>query len=216
MKTTGRTRESTRDHARDMSNKAARCTMQTTLIVPGLSGSGPDHWQTWLERQLPHSVRVIQSDWEDPDLPRWSARVRRELNRAAGRVFIVAHSFGCLAAVQTAFDYRELVGGLMLVAPADPDRFELDRVVPKHPLGVPAIVVASTNDPWMSFRRAAEWADNWGAEMINLGAAGHINVNSGFGSWPQGLAIYRSLHRQATRAAERRSGADIHYLLGEV
>ena len=78
------------------------------------------------------------------------------------------------------------------------------------------LVVASTNDPWMSFRRAAEWADNWGAELINLGAAGHINVNSGYGSWPQGLSIYRSLHRQATRASGRSSRAHLHYSLGEV
>ena len=71
-----------------------------------------------------------------------------------GRIYVVAHSFGCLAAVQAAFDYRESIDGLMLVAPADPDRFGLGAAIPERPLGVPAIVVASTNDPWMSFRNA--------------------------------------------------------------
>ena len=64
--------------------------MDTTLIIPGLNGSGPDHWQSWFERQLPNSVRVIQSDWETPDLPRWAARVRRELNRAEEQQIVAA------------------------------------------------------------------------------------------------------------------------------
>src|SRR5262245_43685168 len=108
--------------------------MTTTLIVPGLDGSEPTHWQSWLERQVPNSRRVVQSDWSDPDLPRWSARLRSELSRTPGRVFVVAHSFGCLAAALTAFDCRELVAGAMLVAPADPERFGLSRIVPAQPL----------------------------------------------------------------------------------
>jgi predicted alpha/beta hydrolase family esterase len=173
--------------------------METTLIVPGLNGSGPDHWQSWFQRQIPDCVRVIQSDWSDPDLPRWSAKLRREVNRVAGRVIVVAHSFGCLAAVQTAFDYPELVAGLMLVAPADPARFALDRTMPARPLGVPSVLVASTSDPWMSFGRACDWAHKWGAQLINLGAVGHINVASGHGEWTDGLAIYNSLHSEVTR-----------------
>ena len=31
---------------------------QTTLIVPGLHGSGPAHWQTWFETQVPGALRV--------------------------------------------------------------------------------------------------------------------------------------------------------------
>ena len=127
--------------------------MDTTLIVPGLHGSGHDHWQTWFERQIPDCIRVMQSDWSEPDLPKWSAKLRRELSRAPGRVYVVAHSFGCLAAVQAAFDYRESIDGLMLVAPADPARFGLSAAIPERPLGVPSVVIASTNDPWMSFRQ---------------------------------------------------------------
>jgi predicted alpha/beta hydrolase family esterase len=189
--------------------------MDTTLIIPGLNGSGPDHWQSWFERQLPNCVRVIQSDWETPDLPRWAARVRRELNRASGRVYMVAHSFGCLAAAQTAFDYRELVAGIMLVAPADPDRFGFGAVIPERPLGVPAVVVASTNDPWMSHERAAAWADAWDAELINLGPVGHINVASGFGSWPRGIAILKALRAKTARRPERRASDDFLYPQGE-
>ena len=170
--------------------------MDTTLIVPGLHGSGHDHWQTWFERQIPDCIRVMQSDWSEPDLPKWSAKLRRELSRAPGRVYVVAHSFGCLAAVQAAFDYRECIDGLMLVAPADPARFGLSAAIPERPLGVSSVVIASTNDPWMSFPSVVEWSQAWSAELINLGPAGHINPQSGYGPWPRGLSILQDLHRE--------------------
>jgi predicted alpha/beta hydrolase family esterase len=191
--------------------------MDTTLIVPGLHGSGTDHWQTWMERQLNDCVRVMQSDWSNPELPQWSAKVRREIARAPGRVYVVAHSFGCLAAVQAAFDYRERVDGLMLVAPADPDRFGLSAAIPERPLGLPTVVVASTNDPWMSFRQAVTWAEDWGAELVNLGPAGHVNPQSGFGAWPRGLSILRCLRREnVALTLERRRGEELYHQLGDI
>jgi uncharacterized protein len=190
--------------------------MDTTLIVPGLHGSGPDHWQTWLERQVPDCIRVMQTDWSEPDLPKWSAKLRRELSRAPGRVYVVAHSFGCLAALQAAFDYRDSIDGLMLVAPADPERFGLSAAIPERPLGVPAVVVASTNDPWMAFRSAVERAEDWGAELINLGPAGHINPQSGYGAWPRGLSILRDLRREGIAfGAERLRADELYHQLGE-
>ena len=172
--------------------------MDTTLIVPGLHGSGPDHWQSWFERQIANCVRVVQSDWSTPNLPQWSAKLRRELNRASGRVWIVAHSFGCLAAVQTAVDHSERIAGLMLVAPADPCSLRPAR---RHRASArstcPRSLVASTNDRWMSFDRAAAWADAWGSELLSLGTAGHVNVEAGYGAWPRGLDIYWSLRHDA-------------------
>lgn len=190
--------------------------MDTILIVPGLGGSGPDHWQTWLERKIPGSVRVIQRDWNDPYLPHWSARVRRELNRSPGRIVIVAHSFGALAAVQATFDYRERVSGLMLVAPADPEKFGGSASLPERALRVPTVLVASTNDPWMRFRRAAEWAETWDAQLINLGKAGHINPAAGFGPWLEGFDVLDELRRRATASSERRTFDEPLLQLGEL
>ena len=188
--------------------------MDTTLIVPGLHGSGPDHWQSWFERKIPNCVRVAQSDWATPDLPQWSARVRRELNRASGHVWIVAHSFGCLASVHTAFDYGERTAGLMLVAPADPSRFDLQDAIADRALDVPSILVASTNDPWMSFDRAAAWAEAWGSELLPLGTAGHVNVEAGYGAWPRGLDFYWSLRNAAPAERAPRHAHDA-FELGE-
>ena len=45
-------------------------------------------------------------------------------------------------------------------------------------------LVASDSDPWMSATQAHAWAHLWGCDWINLGDAGHINVESGYGPFP--------------------------------
>ncbi|TCT24151.1 serine hydrolase [Thiobaca trueperi] len=53
--------------------------------------------------------------------------------------------------------------------------------------------MASRNDPWMRLETVEHWAGLWGSVMIDIGDAGHINIDSGFGPWPQGLALLRAL-----------------------
>lgn len=186
---------------------------QTTLIVPGLNDSGPGHWQSWLETRLADARQVRQIDWTAPVLARWATEVRREIDEAAGVVWLVAHSYGCLASVVAAADRPERVAGLLLVAPPDPDRFSafgqrdtgyvsdrggLSSWIPSTPIGVPSMVVASRNDPWASLEGTARWADCWGSLFIDIGEAGHINVDSGHGPWPQGLALLNALRDSYT------------------
>jgi hypothetical protein len=178
--------------------------MTTTLIIPGLHSSGPDHWQTWFEEQLPATVRVIQSDWDKPDLTIWSARVRRDIHRNPGRHIVVAHSFGVLAAVYAGAREPDRIAGALLVAPADPEKFRAAGELPRDPLPFPAVVVASSNDPWMTLWKAADWADRWGADFVNLGDAGHINAESGFGPWPEGLSLLERLRRRSQHVSGQR------------
>lgn len=35
----------------------------TVLVIPGLRGSGPGHWQSWFECEVEGAVRVPQTDW---------------------------------------------------------------------------------------------------------------------------------------------------------
>ena len=167
--------------------------MDNILIVPGLRNSGPRHWQTWFEKTLPHTHRVHQEDWERPSLSDWAARVREEIDGLAGPLWIVAHSFGCLAAVAAGLQRPEGILGALLVAPADPARFNepADRLEKR--LAFPSLVVASSNDPWVKSSAAEYWAGQWGSDYANIGAAGHINVDSGHGPWPQGLAFFRQV-----------------------
>ncbi len=168
----------------------------TTLIVPGLNSSGSAHWQSWFETQIPDAVRVIQGDWKRADLAAWSGRVRREISRRSGPILIAAHSFGALAAVQAAEDYRERIAGVLLVAPADPEKFGVAAALPEGRLGFPATIVASSDDPWLSIDRALALAVRWGANLVDIGNAGHINADSGYGPWPVGLALLGQLAGQ--------------------
>jgi predicted alpha/beta hydrolase family esterase len=171
--------------------------MATVLIVPGLRGSGPDHWQTWWQFRDAAARRVEQEHWETPDLARWSGKVREALERAKEPAWIVAHSFGCLASIRAAADRPDTVAGALLVAPADPERFGIAAELPHQPLGFPTILVASTSDPWMPFERVAQWTARWGSRLVNLGPAGHINAESGFGPWPLGPRLLKDLQAEA-------------------
>ena len=156
------------------------------VIVPGLHGSGAEHWQSWLQHQVADSVRVVQDDWSAPDLERWSERVADTLAALGpGPHVLVAHSFGCLAAVRAAGLHPSLdIAQMLLVAPAEPNRFDAATALPQSRLATRSCVVASDNDPWMSATQAHAWALRWGSDWINLGNAGHINVDSGYGPFP--------------------------------
>jgi hypothetical protein len=58
-------------------------------------------------------------------------------------------------------------------------------------LPFPALAVASRDDLYCAPVRAAGMAADWGAELVDLGEAGHINADSGLGDWAQGLELLR-------------------------
>lgn len=163
------------------------------LIVPGLHGSGPDHWQTRWQERYPLFDRVEQPRWDVPDLSAWSDCVGRVLDQSEQPTLIVAHSFGCLASVHRAVTAASVLAGALLVAPADPEKFGLAAILSQVALRCPSIIVGSTNDPWMASHRAAEWARRWGSWFVNAGALGHINAESGLGDWPFGLSLLNDL-----------------------
>lgn len=153
------------------------------LVAPGLHNSGPDHWQSRWQRLYPAFERIEQDDWSDPVLPIWSARVDEVRQRGRRPTLIVAHSFGCLASVHSVARDPANIAGLLLVAPADPEKFGVDELLPHAPLSIPSIMIASTNDPWMPQERARLWAERWESTFVDAGALGHINAESGLGDW---------------------------------
>ncbi|RJG05522.1 alpha/beta hydrolase [Noviherbaspirillum cavernae] len=167
------------------------------LIVPGLHGSGPDHWQTRWQELHPAFERVHQERWDVPDLLVWSARLDQVLRRSARPTLIIAHSFGCLTTVHRASHGATNLHGVLLVAPADPVKFGVDRMLQDAALPCPAIVVGSTNDPWMESDRAVVWAERWGGVFVNGGALGHINAESELGDWPYGQSLLQRLVQQS-------------------
>lgn len=173
------------------------------LLVPGLHGSGAEHWQTRWEQLYPAFERVQQDDWATPELSRWSRRMSQVLDESDQPTLIVAHSFGCLTTMHAASDGRANLAGALLVAPADPEKFGVADILRDARLPCPAIVIGSSNDPWMASHRAAYWADSWGCGFVNAGALGHINAESNLGDWEQGLQHFQTLLGMARLSEQR-------------
>ncbi len=176
------------------------------LILPGLGGSGPDHWQRHLLGAVRHAQLLEQADWNRPNLAAWQGRLEDALALAPGAI-LVAHSLACALVAHVAARRPDLpVGGALLVAPADVDapgsiaeRVATFRPMPLRPMPWPAIVVASHDDPCITFARAGQLAEAWRAQLVDLGASGHINIASGFGQWPLAGRLTALLARAASR-----------------
>ncbi|MEO1282562.1 MAG: alpha/beta hydrolase [Pseudomonadota bacterium] len=176
------------------------------VIVPGWSSSGPDHWQTRWETKFKTARRIEQEDWLEPKKDDWVSAIEAELRRHTTPTLVVAHSLGVIAAAHALDNLGDEaaahVHGAFLVAPADvenADKWPVTRgqtfidhgpgfaPIPMNPLTIPSVVIASDSDPYCSEPRAKELAQAWGASFVEAGDAGHINVDSGHGPWPEGL-----------------------------
>ena len=170
------------------------------LVLPGWQNSGPAHWQSRWE-VLHGYVRVDQHDWMRPLRGDWIARLEEVLLAQDGPSILVAHSLGCLLAAAWASHSRNthLVTGALLVAPGDAEREELRPVltswapIPMKPLPFKSVLMGSHNDPYCSLARAQAFANAWGSEFVDCGAAGHLNAESGLGDWPDGHAMLMKL-----------------------
>lgn len=167
-----------------------------TLVVPGLNGSGDQHWQRHWLADDPDAELVEQDDWADPQADNWLERLERAIEARPG-AFVVGHSLGAVLTARLAKSpVAALVGGALLVAPADIERtstlharnYEFGAM-PQTPLPFPALVVASRNDPYMHFEKSRLIAQAWRAPLIDIGEAGHINVASGYGRWTAGYDL---------------------------
>lgn len=127
----------------------------------------------------------------------------RELN---GEVVIAAHSAGCLMVAHWAQAPTRAIRAALLVTPADveqplppgypaPEDLSANGwlPIPRQRLPFPTRVVASRNDPLGSLERVQGMARDWGAEVHDAGAVGHLNPAAGFGPWPDGHLLIAGL-----------------------
>lgn len=172
------------------------------LIVPGWNDSGPNHWQTRWEKRLPTARRVVQRDWTHPDRDAWVSALGIAVGKAKRPVVLVAHSLGVATVIHAAPYVGLKVAAAFLVGLPDVDRLEEPEIasfagLSTDPLPFPSMLVASRDDPYCAFERADEYAAAWGADFIDAGFAGHINGDTGYGPWPEGLTRFATLLRRA-------------------
>ncbi|WP_309112456.1 alpha/beta hydrolase [Saccharothrix sp.] len=159
----------------------------TVVFVDGWFGPDPGDWQELWGLDLAGSRRVVQDDWDTPQRELWVERLDEVLAESSSPV-LVAHSLGTLTVAHwVAGGGRRPVKGALLVTPADVERNPDPAIrgfapIPRSAFPFPTIVAASRTDRWMTPERAQEFADAWGAKLVDVGPVGHLTVAEGPGS----------------------------------
>jgi predicted alpha/beta hydrolase family esterase len=161
------------------------------LILHGLMGSGPGHWQTWLTARLRAAgERVAYPDLPDadmPSLPAWRSALDGELAALPeGERIVVCHSLSCLLWLHHVADGGEQAGRVLLVAPPS-ESAEVPQIAEFFPAPLPALsaarLVCGDDDPY-----CPEGADTvYGPLEIPvdvIARGGHLNPEAGYGAWP--------------------------------
>jgi serine hydrolase len=174
-------------------------TSSSFLIIHGLEGSGPEHWQTWLaERLRTRGLNVaypLLPDADSPRIERWLTALDEELGRLpAEDTSVLCHSLGSLLWLHHAARRpAEQAARALLVAPVQPDDDQPEspgfRPTPLDREGVAAAagetrLVCSTTDPWCPPETSRRIGEEIGAPIDWLDDAGHVNAAAGYGPWP--------------------------------
>ncbi|CCH28707.1 alpha/beta hydrolase [Actinosynnema sp. NPDC047251] len=182
-----------------------------TLILHGLGGSGPTHWQNWLAGELAHhGGQVDLPQFTLPDAPRlhvWLAELREHLAAApsSGERVVVAHSLACLLWLHHAageFDEALRVDRVLLVAPVSPEFAGEPLIsefldVPLDPTtvrraGASTRLVLGEGDPYCTVVRGKELAEALRLDVDVIVGGAHLNVAADYGPWTAVLKWVRS------------------------
>lgn len=177
--------------------------MTRCLLVPGRGIPLPQHWM----RQWAGSDPAFRWAPEPPGPPYVADVAVAALHAAVTAddepAVLVAHSAGCLtvalwAAGPAGGTAGPVIGALLVTPPyldddTVPEPGGVAIRVPRSPLPFRTILVASTNDPYTTVEQFQDYARDWGAELHDAGAVGHLNSAAGYGPWPDGERLVRSL-----------------------
>lgn len=177
------------------------------LIIPGLGDSGEKHWQNFWLKKFPNSNKVIQDNWDKPQLNEWLLRLNETIQKIQQPTILVAHSLAVSLVMHwVSKNNNPNIIGALLVAPADvnspdhtPDFLRHFSPIPTQAVPFPSIVIGTENDSYISLKRAQELASYWGSDFINIGQKGHINSDSDLGYWEEGQEFLQQLISKINR-----------------
>jgi predicted alpha/beta hydrolase family esterase len=172
------------------------------LILHGLGGSGPGHWQRWIAEQLRADGNTVAlPDLPDPDAPHpaaWRAQVLAEAGALDGDERVVlCHSLSCIVWLAACAEVERPVDRVALVAPPSLAS-GLPELAPFFPLTASAGEVAaaarqtrlvcSDDDPYCPQGAAQLYGEPLRLAVDLHPGRGHLNVDAGLGPWPAMLA----------------------------
>ncbi|RKT53078.1 RBBP9/YdeN family alpha/beta hydrolase [Saccharothrix australiensis] len=181
------------------------------LLLHGLGGSGPTHWQNWLAGELAHhGGQVDLPQFTLPDAPRldvWLAELRDHLAAAptSPERVVVAHSLAGLLWLHHAageFDEALRVDRVLLVAPPSPRHageplisefldVPLDPAALRRAAGSTRLVMGE-GDPYCTLEQGKELAEALRVDVDVIVGGAHLNAAAGYGSWGAVLKWVRS------------------------
>jgi len=169
------------------------------LLIHGLGGSGPDHWQSWLAQELlERNYHVCYPTFSHSDSPNKEVWLE-ELSSAIATIpenhslTVITHSLGCLLWLHyAALQNKKAANQVILVAPPSPTN-TLSVASSFFPVPLrgnhlcqaaeKTLIVQSTNDPYCPIEEGVCYL-RLGAPAIYFPNFGHINTHSGHGKWP--------------------------------
>jgi predicted alpha/beta hydrolase family esterase len=90
------------------------------VFLAGIGNSESEHWQRLWYHSLAPGLWVEHDDWDHVSRDRWVAELDAAMQRSTNQKILIAHSLGCLLAVEWLRDHRaEGLLGAFLVAPPD-------------------------------------------------------------------------------------------------
>nr|WP_321267092.1 alpha/beta hydrolase [uncultured Sulfurimonas sp.] len=166
---------------------------ERVLLLHGWGGSDTPHWQSWLASEIAKNYGCISflklSNFDFPKKDVWKKEVIKELEEFKPTI-VICHSLANnlwfhLCNEENIVD----VNKLFLVAPPSLKN-EIKEVKSFFPIKAPknlhakeALLICSTNDPYMTIDEAKSLQKELDIDMKILQDAGHINAKSGFGEW---------------------------------
>jgi predicted alpha/beta hydrolase family esterase len=171
-----------------------------TLLLHGIDGSGPEHWQHWLAGKLTEAGREVRfpvlPGAASPVLEDWLTALTAALQGLPDDGFdVVAHSLGAALwmhhAIAPGDSPRPARVALVALPASDLIPAVASSFVPV-PMDIDAIrkaadgtvLVGADNDPFCPGGIARVYGARLKMAVTVVAGGGHLNTESGYGPWP--------------------------------
>jgi len=153
------------------------------LIVPDLHNNRLPHWQSLWEQTIPRTSRIRMHDWHTADWVKWRNSIIASLIAIDEPVVLIAEGFGALAAASVAAEYPGKVIAAFLVNPADPDKFDIRKKIPKQlPVTTTIVVSGKSTDEANSYL-----ALNWDTDFLQASSLEVGTADAFINYWAEGI-----------------------------